>query len=355
MNKGQSDLSIDPYFWDEEHKITYRRRNKSKDLSSRSSYNSQLSQVHEKFQQSWLKDPFFSTILLGNLPGHLDVSDPSYNFLFMLKVLEGLNRFSYQLLMDEQICKFAEGALRDINDLKVAISPIPQHQFMSSLLTNKLELQMQDSLFEDGLIPSWCVYLVENCPFLLSFDLTAHRSFMTDQVNSTPDQVNSHPDQVKSPPQTKKYRVTRSSILEGAVSMMTNHDPSSRIVEVEFEGEVGTGRGPTFEFYTTISHELQRAELGMWRGDSSESGFMHAPFGLFPKPWSSSSTSSREIEFSNVLQKFKLLGHLVVRAVLDGRILDIPLSKAFYKIMLEQVILSAIISADLFPLLSPLF
>jgi hypothetical protein len=40
-----------------------------------------------------------------------------------------------------------------------------------------------------------------------------------------------------------------------------------------------------------------------------------------------------------MLQKFKLLGNLVVRAVLDGRILDIPLSKAFYKIMLEQVII----------------
>jgi len=167
---------------------------------------------------------------------------------------------------------------------------------------------------------------------------------MTDQVNNSPDQVNNildqasgHSDQVKSPPQTKKYRVSRSAILEGAVSMMTNHGPSSRIVEVEFKGEVGTGRGPTFEFYTTVSHELQRAGLGMWRGDNCEDRFIHASFGLFPKPWSPSGTQG--IEFSNVLQKFKLLGHLVVRAVLDGRILDIPLSKAFYKIMLEQVII----------------
>ncbi|KAL6619714.1 hypothetical protein ACP70R_034853 [Stipagrostis hirtigluma subsp. patula] len=246
----------------------------------------------------------------------------------MLKVLEGLNRYSYQVLMDEQIRKFAEGTLQDIDDIKVAISPIPQHQFMSSLLMNKLELQMQDSLFEDGLIPSWCVYLVETCPFLLSFDtrwkyfcLTAHRSFTTDHVKSYPDQVNSTPDQVNS-----------------VVSMMTNHGPSSRIIKVEFDGEVGTGRGPTFEFYTTATHELQRSGLGMWRGDNSAAGFIHAPFGLLPKPWSSSSsgTSSRETNFSDVLQKFKLLGHLVVRAVLDGRILDIPLSRAFYKVMLGQ-------------------
>uniref|UniRef100_K3ZBY2 HECT-type E3 ubiquitin transferase n=1 Tax=Setaria italica TaxID=4555 RepID=K3ZBY2_SETIT len=342
MNKGQSDLEIDPSFWDEEHYITYRKRNRSKEISSQSSYNTQLSHVQENLQYTWLKDPFFTAILLGKLPGDLDGSDPSYNLLFMLKVLEGLNRFSYQLLMDEQINKFAEGTLQDINDLKVAIYPVPQHQFISSLLTDKLELQMQDSLFEDGLIPSWCVYLVETCPFLLSFNtrwkyfcLTAHRLFKTDQANSsTSDHFHGHADQVKSPPQTKKYRVTRSAIIEGAVSMMTNHGPSSRIIEVEFEGEVGTGRGPTFEFYTTVSHELQRAGLGMWRGDNREDGFIHASFGLFPKPWSSSSMQG--IDFSNVLQKFKLLGHLVVRAVLDGRILDIPLSKAFYKIVLEQ-------------------
>ncbi|KAF8666891.1 hypothetical protein HU200_053415 [Digitaria exilis] len=350
MNKGQSDLLIDSSFWDEEHNITYRKGNKSKEISSQSSYNTQLSRVQENLQHTWLKDPFFTATLLGKLPGDLDGSDPSYNLLFMLKVLEGLNRFSYQLLMDEQIRKFAEGTLQDIGDLKVTVYPVPQHQFMSSLLANKLELQMQDSLFEDGLIPSWCVYLVETCPFLLSFDtrwkyfcLTAHRSFMTDQVNSSSDQVNNtlgqangHQDQVKSLPQTIKYRVTRSAILEGAISMMTNHGPSSRIVEVEFEGEVGTGRGPTFEFYTTVSHELQRPGLGMWRGDNSDDGFVQASFGLFPKPWSSSGTSSRRTDFSDVLQKFKLLGHLVVRAVLDGRILDIPLSKAFYKIMLEQ-------------------
>ncbi|XP_020395487.1 E3 ubiquitin-protein ligase UPL4 [Zea mays] len=328
MYKGQSDLWIDPSFWVQEHSITYRKRIKSnKEISSQSSYYTRLSYVHEILQRAWLKDPFFTAILNGKLPGNLDVSDLSYNLLFMLKVLEGVNRFSYQLLMDEQINKFAEGIQEDINDIEVAICPVPRHQFLSSLLINKLEVQMQDVLFDDGLIPSWCVYLVENCPFLLSLDtrwkyfcLTVHRSFFPDQIN-------------RYYPQTKKYRVARSAIIEGAVSVMTNHGPSNRIIEVEFEGEIGTGRGPTFEFYSTVSHELQRAGLGMWRGDSGEHGFVHAPFGLFPKPWP---PSSQGIDFTNMLQKFKLLGNLVVRAVLDGRILDIPLSKAFYKIMLEQ-------------------
>uniref|UniRef100_A0A0D9WC73 HECT-type E3 ubiquitin transferase n=1 Tax=Leersia perrieri TaxID=77586 RepID=A0A0D9WC73_9ORYZ len=333
MHEGQTDIQIDSSFWDKEHKIVYKRRNKSKKISSQSSYNTQLSRVYGKLEMALLKDPFFSTILTGKLPGDLDESDPSYNFLFMLKVLEGLNRFSYHLLMDEKLCQFAEGYLQELDDLKVTTSPIPRDQFVSSLLTNKLEQQMQDRLFGDGLIPSWCYYLVENCPFLVPFEsrwkyfcLTAHHSFMTEEVSSSTE--------------TKKYSVIRSNILEDAASMMNKHGSDTKTIEVEFDGEVGTGRGPTFEFYTTVSHELQRVGLGMWRGDNTnqkcEAGFVHAPFGLFPQPWSSEKTSSRGINFSDVIQRFKLLGHLVARAVLDGRVLDVPLSKAFYKIMLGQ-------------------
>ncbi|KAG8067005.1 hypothetical protein GUJ93_ZPchr0005g15678 [Zizania palustris] len=333
MHEGQSDIKVDPSFWDKEHKIVY-RRNKSKKISPHSSYHAQLSCMHEKLEMALLKDPFFSTTLTGKLPGDLDESDPSYNFLFMLKVLEGLNRFPYHLSMCENIYKFAEGYIQDLDGLKVTISPIPRHQFVSSLLTNKLELQMQDTLFEDGFIPSWGVYLVENCPFLLSFEarwkyfcLTLRYSFMSGEVSG--------------PSETEKYRVLRSNILEEAESMMNKHGSDTRMIEVEFIEEMGTGRGPTVEFYSTVSHGLQRAGLGMWRGDNTrqeecEASFVHAPFGLFPQPWTSAKTSSQGISFSDVLQKFKLLGHLVARAILDGRILDIPLSKAFYKVMLEQ-------------------
>lgn len=32
--------------------------------------------------------------------------------------------------------------------------------------------------------------------------------------------------------------------------------------------QVGTGLGPTLEFYALVSRELQRADLDLWRGDS---------------------------------------------------------------------------------------
>ena len=41
--------------------------------------------------------------------------------------------------------------------------------------------------------------------------------------------------------------------------------------ELEYFNEVGTGLGPTLEFYTLLSHELQRKGLGMWHSDDGVS------------------------------------------------------------------------------------
>ena len=38
------------------------------------------------------------------------------------------------------------------------------------------------------------------------------------------------------------------------------------LLEVGFDGEVGTGFGPTLEFYSTLSRELQRHTLHLWNG-----------------------------------------------------------------------------------------
>lgn len=41
------------------------------------------------------------------------------------------------------------------------------------------------------------------------------------------------------------------------------------MLEIQYENEVGTGLGPTLEFYALVSTELQRSDLGLWNdGDS---------------------------------------------------------------------------------------
>jgi E3 ubiquitin-protein ligase TRIP12 len=57
------------------------------------------------------------------------------------------------------------------------------------------------------------------------------------------------------------------------------------VLEMEYEDEVGTGLGPTLEFYANTSKEFARRKLHMWRendGDGDE--FLHVHNGLFPAP-----------------------------------------------------------------------
>jgi len=42
-------------------------------------------------------------------------------------------------------------------------------------------------------------------------------------------------------------------------------------------GEAGTGLGPTLEFFTLLSHHLQRKGLGLWQGDDTPRTAQHLP------------------------------------------------------------------------------
>lgn len=40
------------------------------------------------------------------------------------------------------------------------------------------------------------------------------------------------------------------------------------MLEIQYENEVGTGLGPTLEFYALVSTELQRRDLGLWNDNN---------------------------------------------------------------------------------------
>ena len=41
------------------------------------------------------------------------------------------------------------------------------------------------------------------------------------------------------------------------------------MLEVQYEGEAGTGLGPTLEFFALVSTELQKFEMKIWRGENN--------------------------------------------------------------------------------------
>jgi hypothetical protein len=58
---------------------------------------------------------------------------------------------------------------------------------------------------------------------------------------------------------------------------------------------------------------------------------------LFPQPWSPKTDASEGTRFFKVLEYFRLIGQVMAKVLQDGRLLDLPLSTAFYKLILGQV------------------
>lgn len=53
------------------------------------------------------------------------------------------------------------------------------------------------------------------------------------------------------------------------VQVMELYASPRDVLELEYFGEVGTGLGPTLEFYTLLSHDLQKRSLRMWRHEDA--------------------------------------------------------------------------------------
>jgi len=108
------------------------------------------------------------------------------------------------------------------------------------------------------------------------------------------------------------------------------------------------------EFYTLVSEELQNKSLNMWidenspnkdDSDKEQSQFVFSPYGLYPlpkKPTPASKVTAEKPEDKQGKKEYStealyyFLGIFIAKAFLDGRILDLPFSPAFYKLVLRQ-------------------
>ncbi|MCE3052106.1 E3 ubiquitin-protein ligase upl4 [Datura stramonium] len=351
--KAENDIITNSSMWSQVHRVTYGRFLRHKPGCPQSCKHVVHSTPSEKPTAWWQYTPSFSS-MFGSEMVDLEKSSPTYDILFLLRSLEGLNRFSFHLGSRTKLYAFAEGKTTDFGDLKVTNSDLPQNEFASTKLTEKLELQMRNPFSVSiGGMPPWCGQLVNSCPFLFGFEARCkyfrlaafgRPAIQPESSSHNTTAGTSGRNQNSNGFRRKKFLVHRNRILDSAKQMMDLHANQKVVIEVEYSDEVGTGLGPTLEFFTLVSHEFQKIGLGMWRGDHmahgsvsvEESGILFPPFGLFPRPWSPSSHSLSGLEFSEVLKKFVLLGQIVAKSLQDGRVLDLRLSKAFYKLVLGK-------------------
>jgi E3 ubiquitin-protein ligase TRIP12 len=128
----------------------------------------------------------------------------------------------------------------------------------------------------------------------------------------------------------QKVRISRQRMLESALKVMNLYAGGNTILEVEFAGEVGTGSGPTLEFYALVGDILRTSEPRLFR-KSAPGGF------LFPEPLiqGSSSNPAQALIQQQVVDRFRLLGQTVAKCILDNRLVDLQLHPYFWRLVLD--------------------
>ncbi|KAI1882670.1 hypothetical protein AGOR_G00237280 [Albula goreensis] len=279
--------------------------------------------------------------LLSEPPESMTFDDPSRDVSLLLRVLHSLSRHWFYLY-----------------DNAVSKEIIPTSEFINSKLTAKANRQLQDPLvIMTGNIPSWLTELGKSCPFFFPFDTRQMLFYVTAfdrdramqrllDTNPEINQSDSQDSRVAPRLDRKKRTINRDKLLKQAESVMQDLGSSRAMLEIQYENEVGTGLGPTQEFYALVSQELQRADLGLWRGQEvtlanpkgSQEGtrYIYSPRGLFAVPFG---RTTKPAHIAKVKMKFRFLGKLIAKAIMDFRLLDLPLGLPFYKWLLHSDII----------------
>jgi E3 ubiquitin-protein ligase TRIP12 len=269
----------------------------------------------------------------SGMPLSLGKNAVTSGILRLLSILHGLNSNLDDVISDNR------------EQLKVNAEPLSQ--FVNTKLTAKLNRQLEEPLIvASNCLPSWSEDLARLYPFLFPFE-TRHlflqsTSFgysrsMTRWQNAQPTSDPRHDRHRDERPflgrlQRQKVRISRSRILESAMKVMHLYGHSPSILEVEYFDEVGTGLGPTLEFYSTVSREFSKKKLKLWRENESNEGDEYAfgTRGLFPAPMSADQAETENGK--KVIELFRVLGKFVARSMLDSRIIDVSFNPTFFRV-----------------------
>ena len=199
-------------------------------------------------------------------------------------------------------------------------------------------------------LPTWCKNLSLDCGFLSKFDsrqllykvsFDPKRSLINLQNYLKSINPNYRSENITLEKSMRlKIIVERNKIIEHGLKLIDNPVTSrfNGYLEFEYMGEIGNGLGPTLEFYRLIAEKLyENKELWYKTTDKS----MYPALGLNNN--------------KKALRLFKLLGYIVGRVIYDDRLLDFPISRIFWNLLLNKSIRFSdikIIDKDLYIILN---
>ncbi|KAI7885357.1 hypothetical protein K492DRAFT_123830 [Lichtheimia hyalospora FSU 10163] len=244
-------------------------------------------------------------------------------------------------------------------------TPIINVDFVNRKLTAKMQRQLEESLIiASGCLPDWTYWLMQKYSFLFPFEtryqflqstafgytrLMARWQSLQMRGNNNNNNhdgegqhhlslLDSTHEQQQQPllhqSTRHKVKIPRENMLMSATKILDNFGAMESTLEVQYTGEEGSGLGPTLEFYAAVSKEFSKMTLGMWRHDDVVGEYVSSKNGLFPMPMSpyQKTTSTGK----TTLKLFETLGRFIAKAMVDFRIIDMPFSPAFFKILFSE-------------------
>jgi E3 ubiquitin-protein ligase TRIP12 len=218
----------------------------------------------------------------------LELENPSYPYLRFLKLLF-LTYNSYPLTT---------------NKFQFYLNPSILNSFISPKLNAVISKHFQEPLsLSRRVLPSWMKELPKHSWFLFTY---MTRLKILDNVRFI------HNETYRLPRQ--KVKINREKILDSAYLIMNDLGLLQHgILEIQYDNEVGTGNGPTLEFFTLLSEEIKT--LNIWRKSTI----------LYPSP--------HQVSNNNI---FHFIGRVIGKAILDKRYIELPLSPVFWKLIQNQ-------------------
>ncbi|XP_063890837.1 E3 ubiquitin-protein ligase TRIP12 isoform X2 [Helicoverpa armigera] len=341
--------------------------------------------------------PLVGMVRAARLGGAADVRDASLPALGLLRALHALCRHWHTL--------YRAACLPDQRPL------VPNNDFINAKLAAKANRQLQDPLvIMTGNLPPWLKKIAYACPFVLPFecrhllfyvvsfdrDRALQRLLEAGGERGGGGAAGGADERVAPRLDRRKRTVQRHNVLRQAEHVMHEFAHSKALLEIQYENEVGTGLGPTLEFYALVSQELQRADLDLWHGSENfkqkptsfggeivksqppvvtdrsadaaarlassvrdalnldeerspepsdleketsipspapDATYVTWPCGLFPQ---AVGRNARASHVSRVKAKFRFLGKFMAKAVMDSRMVDIPLSVSMYRWLVSE-------------------
>lgn len=203
---------------------------------------------------------------------------------------------------------------------------LPNTAFVNRPLENmvfyKLERNRDDTL-------KLIISFTKQYPFLFSFEM--RMSILDDRKMSYLNnmQYEIYSEEKKSIIPILYYRISRKNLISTVIKQF--YTCPKPVWEISFENEVGSGIGPTKEFFSLFSRECYKHKFNLWNGESFTSSdgasYIHSPTGLFPSPCITLPNNSRA--------HLAAIGMVMAKSVLDSRQMNIHFSKKTFTALLN--------------------